>query len=756
MLPSICSSLSIPLVAFLDGETGDSYFDSNSHPLLVLSSSSNASKDKTNPSAPATYHLFASKLVHDPKDKDAVKYLSSCALLKDNACWEGFSADLVQTNAIAAFAPYSKTFTTSASTKSFLFPPLFVVLNEAITPGASPTSRSVCVVRHSLNSQAAASMFLKSPWAIAWRQGILMIDYTLRSVIWVSLKTDSMGQQLDQWTFSRPITTLWAPSDNAEDQLVLQSARTLYAVSISSMKIETYGPSFDLRDDEVCHQILWSTRSQGTHSKSRPPYLAVSTSSRVLMLDESLHLLQSYEIPEEDSILSMSWMGMSLLFLSSSGVLRYMLPSSLNSTTAFSLKWNAIESHGIAISDSLDKELMSLPREMGSYSLKSLVSMLPDRAIFNYTETNSETSSSCNFITKPFIPLEPLVMGLLWQLIQSVPEDGKLIQADIAAALRAYVPSKSASNIVAGTPSMQCSLLLVSSLYCAGLVELAAFAAGMDLSSSQPDRSFTADGELPSKRWLPPALRYEILKSLGLFKQAVGQLLSPYPDALELFLDSEAMTTAALPRLSSAASLACSAAACDLFRLEKHQLALRLADIAGNDSLLATMLQKLGRQSELDSFLEIVRSFSYIHYLRICKVLTISPEKCSSEPLIASAASVGVEIRRPSLLSKNFSFHSSAESDPLLNDNERPIPQAAKLWDGLGAVSRFGVLAMDSVEEWIGTQVDSIPTIIGYHSVIKICTDARDLFFKGGRCKWQCEHQCCGRGHRCKFEAQGR
>ena len=703
-LEHVTNSLPLPLEYFIDGERCLKQ-PLGTHPILIINPAISSSSK-----APVqmSHHVFVSKLATYAKDKSAVKYLGSLELSKGEP--EGFvflPLSLKLKSEQKNFVPESLCHTLPCGS-SLLDASWWAIVNGYRLSNAPEDFRipSACLIR--FTDGVLSSTLIDCAWAVPWKthggsnmqQGFLCIDSTYRCLHFISTEKETCGHSLGHWNFDLRLEKISIPQDRYPDLVLLvgksengDGKTALYLSSAASLTIDVDQNRFSLAENENLKQVAWLPAISRSYMSEMTNVFAVCTSHRILIFSQSLNVLSSISYHDATSC---CWVGLSLVVMTIDGRIMYQVPGELNSSKEFSYRWMSLAENGIIVPLSVDRDLFSLPKESGAIVPRKILSCFPDRIIFSGQLVQISQNCVMRLLTRPLIPTEPIISGLLWLYMSSSSDKmKKFISGDIRSALILYSKFKSCGgpDTVGASPNMQMSIAVCGLLYCCGLFELSAIGSGVEWTA--PIQSaMVGDGEFPRCRWLPSYLKYEILKELKCFDRACIEVLLDHREAVDMFTDPDRVGV--IVRKNSLIAQISSSVARDLYDLGQFELAGRMADIAGDDILLAMILKSQGNESVLGKLcneLEAVDQNTW-NVIR-AQVLNLSLNDLTTLAL----PNIGGICRRQRLLS-NYEFIHSTNFSNESNGNEREIFKG----NAFGPVTGMGFLPMDSVEEWMGTQ----------------------------------------------------
>ena len=462
------------------------------------------------------------------------------------------------------------------------------------------------------------------------------------------------------------------------------------------------------------------------------PLIGVLTDRRVLILDVAMKLhtqkiLHKGPLGDAmDNVDSISWIGSSLAYSVSSGQVRYLIPTSSSPTQFENRRVNINRSLGFGqfnmyIDDDMDPDILALlPPTMTRNRSMRIVTCLPDRLLLSCIKPSTEYITFMSFTTRPCIPAEPVIRGLL-ATHQHLPMDLKELSVNpLKEALKQILvsnfqacPESSSSNVGenGAVPCSHSSAKLSLYLYESEYPELASLVAGNIVSVNKQ-----AFSQFPRCRWIPSGLKFLYSIAAGRTKEACVDLFTQYPKFQEVISGEESFSAGGLPQRESLLGNQIFSAACVLLSLNCIDEALKLADVLGSDELLAVILSTLkdGQvvKKALNSLVTTVADKN--HLLR--EILIARSDRgddenlCDLYPRQLSLKSLGKYFRRGGLLKipapsastdKNGSKRDKNIFDAEGIENARKT-HSSKRHGGLGAITGHGVLSMDGVEEWIG------------------------------------------------------
>jgi hypothetical protein len=132
------------------------------------------------------------------------------------------------------------------------------------------------------------------------------------------------------------------------------------------------------------------------------------------------------------------------------------------------------------------------------------------------------------------------------------------------------------------------------------------------------------------------------------------------------------------------------------------ELAARLADISGDDTALAIVLKSTGRSAELTSLLSVASSIKPVLGSNLSPTTSVTEQ---SHNIYLS--SIGDTARRTSAFITKPLAPSGFKPSFILSESELKKCEIAR-GGGIGPLSHLGILAMDSVEDWMGSQAPEV------------------------------------------------
>lgn len=696
------NSFSLPLEYFIDGDQGLQR-SLGTYPILVLNPAVS-----TSATAPVhlRHHVFASKIAVNSKDSAAVKYLG-CLDFKKAANSSGAPVNPKANAVPAVFIPRSPCLMFAGGC-SLLEDSWFAVVNgcqlkRSVGEFQSPAA---CLIRYS--GVDLSSTLIDCIWALPWmavrdsgtQLGLLYIDSS-RHRLHFSF-TDNL-RSLQSWEFDLDLQGVWAPLDRTGELALIagtrkdSGARTLlYFCSAASMAVEDAANCLGLGEGEDLLQVEWLPTSARGYVVDMKETVAVCTSQRVLILNQKCEILSLIPLGNE-RYGSCGWIGLSLVLMTSEGKARCLTLGKFSSSPNFASRCSKLLEHGIDVNMSTDYDFFTFPNEFGNAVPRKIVCCFPDRVILSAQTPHVFESCMVKLLTKPSVPTEPLLLGLLRLYIASNSENSKNgIIEDMRVVLRLYYRTKNNSGQEYGaSPTMQMSLTVTAALFCCGLFELSAMSSGIDLHSS-PQTSLIGDGEFPRSRWIPSILKYEILVALQCYDRACFEFLIDHREALDLLMDPE--KEGILVKRSSRLAQLCSSIAKDLHSLGQFELACLMADIAGDDVLLAMILKDQGNDDMLTRLCEELENIDQ-NTLNIIRANVLKTKL--NDKACLTLSNVGGISRRQRLLMTFFRM----SHRPILSDDARTASRKDfEMKGALGPMTRNGYLPMDSVEDWMGSQ----------------------------------------------------
>ena len=515
---------------------------------------------------------------------------------------------------------------------------------------------------------------------------------------------------------------------------------------------EMSSPKFTFIHDENIVEVCWQTypssyftpKTEDVDFKRHQywvdgdgPMLGVLTSRRVLLLSSSLSPLKCtwyrrYTCDDNSAlnahVISICWAGSSLLFTTEAGEVNYMVAdkSAQNHTQRKPFIADMHSSFFVDNENVLSGErLCTFPSAHSCGGQVRLSMCLPDRLVYMTREIVGGISIP-SLIIRPCLPVEPLLCGLLRPpSLMRQQEDVENLSSLIKSLLTFYIPGKpviGASTEGGALPMTQSTRRLCYILCQSGFEDLAMVAAGICVN----DRDL-AGADFLHNRWISPGVKFHVALRSGEFSRACNDLLAAKPELQELFLDPESFGGGMLPHSRSALARQFAAAAYILAMLGQRDLARKLADLAGDDELLAMIVQaddmKRGGEKgtkiqRLKSLQEGIRGKNAALY-QILKCVTLEDEndRSGNESLEwnLQVSSIGEANRRTSMqsFSSPFGCYSLEQSGKVSLDlssfDRAQRGHATQRGGGLGPPTKLGLLAMDSVEDWLGK---SLPEVV--------------------------------------------
>lgn len=220
--------------------------------------------------------------------------------------------------------------------------------------------------------------------------------------------------------------------------------------------LETNPLMFSLEDDETVIDIVWQSISLHgfgsdtalSDGKDLPkqrrealgnPFIGVLTSSRVLVLNSSLEMMNSLTYRSNESkknihntaiVMSIIWIGSALTFVYDNGRIDYLLPIlSLRDLTLrppSNVTITRLRHSNLRLEDFNRGTLCSIVT-YPTCNLR-LIACLPDRLLFVISCSDKDgIINSISLRTRPTLPAEPLILGLLADSVRKV--DSKQLSA---------------------------------------------------------------------------------------------------------------------------------------------------------------------------------------------------------------------------------------------------------------------------------------------------------------------------------------
>lgn len=455
--------------------------------------------------------------------------------------------------------------------------------------------------------------------------------------------------------------------------------------------------------------------------------------------------MQSYGSPSMermDPVGSISWVGASLVYSKESGEVGYLLPGK--------------PSPSVGIYGSV----AFFPTILSQHGGLRIVCCLPDRIVFAST---SPFSKSCGIYLccRPWLPIEPLLLSIF--SLRAIIKDAHLewsesLRSAVSGLICSYIPAKLVSGSAGESgalPSGQASRSLSLTLHDAGsgFELLSAIVAGISPSST----SYSTEQAVC--RWIPVGFKFNAAIFAGRVEEASLELLAVMPELQEPYLDSKSYVD--LPHRESAISHLLSQAArlvwngrkmgpSSEWQIKCSSAACRLADIAGDDELVAEILIEIDKTYErgcciaqLEELLKALGPHCGATYLkeRIRKYLNgveiDGPSSCDVKDMTCvSVEQLGGAKRRSSVVSllncpldpkygqskasssatKNKTLINHPPASDAISDKSTPKEDQLMIFEsqqrrfvdqrqgGLGPPSLLGALAMDRIEDWVGAR----------------------------------------------------
>lgn len=553
---------------------------------------------------------------------------------------------------------------------------------------------------------------------------------------------------------------LTEPGSIAVDLTSTTRLTLAYGESILEICWQPYPSAISGDDKMVQRHDCWVCNSRG-------PMLGVLTSHRVLLLSSSLNILNSYESCRSSAAsamgakllakaVSICWVGSSLVYTLESGAVNYMVAAvvgrKLVNESNFIKQMSCSLFGNDTNNDRSKGRLCTLPISHAVDGYVRLATCLPDRLVYMTREEVGNVSIP-SLIIRPCLPLEPLVHGLLQPLPLDIPIAPSSVLSDVGSVdpfapvtlpsvsvvptkkncrstehqssiieslLTIYVPAKPAVGISTeggALPMTQATRKLCFMLCEAGFERLAMIAAGV----CSNDRDLTGP-DFIHNRWMSPGIKFHMSLRAGAFSTACSDLLAARPGLQELFMDPESYGGGTLPHPDNAYAKQFAASAYVLAACGQRDMARKLADLAGDDEFLALLFMaeeraKSGSQkSNLKNLQEAVKGKNAALY----KVLqTVSADevadKKGQETLEwnLQVSSIGNANRRTTMLALTGTLTNDPASTTTKLDmgpvDRAQRSHASQRGGGLGPPTKLGLLAMDSVEDWLGK---SLPEIV--------------------------------------------
>lgn len=293
-------------------------------------------------------------------------------------------------------------------------------------------------------------------------------------------------------------------------------------------------------------------------------------------------------------------------------------------------------------------------------------------------------------------------------------------QVLLALVVRYFHPNQhnSGSNITSSeygaAPSSHASSKLCLSLLEAGHEGLASLVSG----TPGDTLSGSTIGAYPINRWITPGLKFNIATRAGHYDAACMSLLSARPELQERYFDPESYGGGGLPHKLSHVSSQCAYGAHVMAATGQYEYARRLADIAGADDIVASLIASA--TVDINAFCDTLDGRNPALQYAIKHGL-ISNYKNNNNKFNISSQEHNLKYlfdsnRRNSM----FTLHNNAKvknEEIILENINTPscvdvlaVESQQKAYmnqrgGGLGAYTQFGVLSNDLVEDILGLRM---------------------------------------------------
>lgn len=530
-----------------------------------------------------------------------------------------------------------------------------------------------------------------------------------------------------------------------------EETQTLYLTSSGMLNFDVVSSTkFEFLEQERVLEVAWQPSSLTTPPQSSllqarhllwsesEQMIGVLTSHRVLLLTSDLTLINCYNfnnirnhhhhLSPPDRALSISWVGRSLIFALESGAIDYLVPiSSVTSRSPSSIQGLAAAMGEFPGPISRGR-LCTLPNRQSLMGNVRMIACLPDRLLYAST-TDITGQVFMSIMARPCLPVEPLILGIIQPPIpkqvsrkdlgfvdpfSSANLESKAIPPEvlesykrsiIESLLTMYVPAKpvAGSNSSGGAlPMTQSTRKLCLALCDAGYTQLVLVAAGVCVN---PQEGSGAD--FPRNRWISPGMKFHLALRAGKFAEACNDLISSRPDLQELFIYPESYGGGTLPHRDSAHAKQFSAAACILAFIGQFDMARKLADLAGDELLLCHLLRTCQKPQNRDADILALQHALKGRSSAYDKIFQLLSKEGDTKPNYEiPVAGIGGSDRRTTMLSISSPLSDSPFPTKDLIDlkaiDKAQRQHVMNRGGGLGPPTKLGVLAMDSIEDWIG------------------------------------------------------
>ena len=473
------------------------------------------------------------------------------------------------------------------------------------------------------------------------------------------------------------------------------------------------------------------------------PLIGLLTDQRVIILDSNLHLISQriVSINDEESVLfvetvtSISWIGSSLVYSTASGQIQYLLPANQINSSSPNFQEKDLHLHRSIgnihsnISNTIRQEtLASIAPDHTSLRSMQIIGCLPDRLLLARIKSNSKYFGYFYYFSRPFIPVESLIRGLLSQdnVFQQSDNNSNISSTSSGIAsvdstknalkdiLISYYPSSSdysqTSNENGALPISHYSSKLSVDLFISNYRESASLVAGCTaLASNQSFYNF------PQSYWVSTGLKFIFSLSNNKAKEACIDLLASNPKLQEIITGDTTISSNNLPHRECILAKQLYSCACLLINYGFFNEALKLIDIIGYDELLGFILSYYSDDDPdkklMSNFITSISDKNA--FLKEILNTNLSNDKTKGNsgdlyPKKIFLKFFGNFIRRSPFISTKFdakTTHNKSDNPSFFDiqaiDNARKL-HILKRKGGLGPICDHGILSMDCIEDWIG------------------------------------------------------
>jgi hypothetical protein len=491
-------------------------------------------------------------------------------------------------------------------------------------------------------------------------------------------------------------------------------------------------------EQKIFHQQLWRSSKQNFEDSNMSKFdsfIGVLTNKRVIIFNSCLKIVNffmhsntqdqnnkiSFVRSVSDPVTSISWVGASLLSASESGAISFLLPGSfinLHQQRKFpSASLARMRSLGLRNNarDMSSGSLCSFPRNLNYSSFLNIVCCLPDRIIVS-TISLTLGSSKLIFSSRPCLPVEPLILGLLSNKIKvnsfgRFDEDYKKVLIKL---ITFYVPLKNSNSTESGAlPNSQATRRLCFALLENGFSDLSFITSGLTRETTQSNVTY------PRNRWIPTGIKFHLSCNIELYDRSTLDLLSEKPELQEVFKDPESSSGCILPHMSSLVAQQLTSAAIFLENKGKLESSRKSAELAGNDYMVISILSKdklEDSRKHLKSLCNLLQKRNPSLYLLLFDYLESNFHNSFTIPCNLSLPVEKLNTRFIGRLNRRTTFQVIKNKIERVQKSEDHCSQIDSIekaqlvsfsnrGGGLGAPTLLGVLAMDWIEDWVGSRV---------------------------------------------------